>query len=135
MSQGSLTSAQLVRYYLRRIESQKHLNAVISLNPDVLNIASQLDVERMLNGKRGKLHGIPVLIKDNIDTHGDMPNTAGSLLLKTNYPDEDAQLVSQLRAAGAIILGKANLSEMGKFQGLPFPEWQECDGRPDTKPL
>ena len=111
----------LVKKYLRRIEEIDRqgpaLNAVIELNPDALNIAAALDDERKTKGPRGPLHGIPVLIKDNIDTHDRMSTTAGSLALKGSIPPRDSFVAAQLRAAGAVILGKANLSEWANFRG------------------
>ena len=110
-----LTAVSLVKKYLARIEAidrrGPRLNAVIELNPDALAIAAELDAERLAKGRRGPLHGIPMLIKDNIDTHDRMTTTAGSLALKGSIPLRDAFLVERLRAAGAVLLGKTNLSE------------------------
>ncbi len=93
------------------------VNSVIELNPDALSIAAELDRERTTKGARGPLHGIPILIKDNIDTADGMKTTAGSLLLSTYVkPSEDAGVVKKLRAAGALILGKTNLSEWANFR-------------------
>ncbi|WP_416306382.1 amidase [Neptunicella sp. SCSIO 80796] len=117
---GDLTSQQLVSFYLDRIDSLDQngvrLNSVVQLNDNALAQAKQLDKERQNNIVRGPLHGIPVLLKDNIDTADGMANTAGSLALKNNYPAEDAFVVKQLRKAGAIILGKTNLSEWANFR-------------------
>jgi Asp-tRNA(Asn)/Glu-tRNA(Gln) amidotransferase A subunit family amidase len=111
---GSLSSEQLVQLYLSRIEAYDQngpqINSIISLNPDALQIARMLDLERQQTGPRSLLHGIPVLVKDNIDTMG-MPTTAGSLALKEWRPSSDAFVVGRLREAGAIILGKNNLWE------------------------
>ena len=108
------TSAELVRAYRKRIaaldHAGPHLNSVLILNPDAMAQAQALDVERAARGARGPLHGIPILIKDNIETADPMPTTAGSLALATSMPRRDAPVVARLRAAGAIILGKTNLS-------------------------
>lgn len=116
---GSYTIAELTQYYLARIDSLSfngpQLNAVITVNPDALDIATGLDKELQDGRLRGPLHGIPVLLKDNIDTGDAMPCTAGSRIMKDSYPGEDSHLVAQLRAAGAIILGKANMSEWANF--------------------
>jgi amidase len=111
---GSLTSEALVARYLARIEAYDQsgpaLNAVVYLNPRALETARALDVERAERGPRSPLHGIPVVLKDNVDT-GDMPTTAGSVLLAGSIPPDDAFLVRRLREAGAIILAKLNMSE------------------------
>ena len=111
---GSLSSERLVQFFLARIDRYDKrgpaLRAVLSLNPKALENARQLDAERKIRGARSALHGIPVILKDNIDT-SDMPTTAGSIMLKGSVPPDDAFLVSRLREAGAIILGKANMSE------------------------
>jgi len=121
MESGELTARQLVELYLGRIEAVDkngpHINSVIELNPDALEIASALDKERKAGKVRGVLHGIPVLIKDNIDTHDRMQTTAGSLALEGNFAGKDAFVIKQLRKAGALILGKANLSEWANFRG------------------
>ncbi|MFS1523867.1 amidase [Microbulbifer sp. 2304DJ12-6] len=134
MSDGQLSSVQLVEYYQARIarydQGEKGLNSIIVVNPDALDIARQLDQERAQEGSRGPLHGIPVLLKDNIDTADKMPNTAGSLLLKDNLPKRDAPLVAKLRAAGAVILGKANLSEWANFRAHPSSSgWSAVGGQ------
>ena len=116
---GSYTITQLTQYYLDRIQALSfegpQLNAVITVNPDAMTIAEQLDNEWKSGNKRGPLHGIPVLLKDNIDTHDKMPNTAGARAMKNSFPLQDSPLAAQLRAAGAVILGKANLSEWANF--------------------
>ncbi|MEW5251687.1 amidase [Microbulbifer discodermiae] len=134
MSEGQLSSVQLVEYYQARIAKydtgEKGLHSIIVVNPDALEIARQLDEERAQKGPRGPLHGIPVLLKDNIDTADKMPNTAGSLLLKDNLPKQDAPLVAKLRAAGAVILGKANLSEWANFRAHPSSSgWSAMGGQ------
>ncbi|MGM0629621.1 MAG: amidase [Pseudomonadota bacterium] len=120
MSDGQLNAEQLTQYYLQRIHKNNQqgpeLRAVNSLNENALADAKRLDKERQQGKIRGPLHGIPVLLKDNIDTADGMPNTGGSLLFAENYPEDDAFLVQQLRNAGAIILGKANLSEWANFR-------------------
>lgn len=118
MQNGALTSRQVTQAYLDRIaEIDKKLNSMIELNPDVLAIADQMDKERKGGKVRGLLHGIPIAIKDNIDTADKMKTTAGSLaLLDAPTPKQDAFLVKQLREAGAVIIGKTNLSEWANFR-------------------
>ena len=120
MKSGAITSRELVRVFLARIDAiDRHgpaLNSIIEINPDALSIAAQLDAERARSGPRGPLHGIPVLLKDNIDTADQMLTTAGSLALVNSRPSQDAFLVAKLRAAGAVILGKTNLSEWANFR-------------------
>src|SRR5437867_5757938 len=121
MASGKFTAAALVRHYLQRIgevdRKGPRLKAVIELNPDAFGIAEALDRERKTKGPRGPLHGIPILIKDNIDTHDRMTTTAGSLALEGSIPPRDSFLAERLRAAGAVILGKTNLSEWANFRG------------------
>lgn len=111
---GWLTSEQLVQMYLARIRAYDRegpvLRALITVNPNAVEIARQLDAERRTKGRRSPLHGVPVVLKDNIDT-ADMPTTAGSVMLEGSVPPDDAFLVKRLREAGAIILGKGNMSE------------------------
>jgi amidase len=120
MQSGRETSRSLVDKYLARIDaidrSGPTLHSVIEINPDAQSIADALDAERKTKGPRGPLHGIPILIKDNIATADRMMTTAGSLALVGATPPSDAFLVTQLRAAGAVILGKANLSEWANFR-------------------
>jgi amidase len=120
MESGKHTAHSIAESYLARIDKlDKHgpaVNSVIELNPDALAIAAALDKERMDKGARGPLHGIPVLIKDNIDTADRMMTTAGSLALLGSTPPKDAFIVQRLRAAGAVILGKTNLSEWANFR-------------------
>ncbi|MDP9009741.1 MAG: amidase family protein, partial [Pseudomonadota bacterium] len=117
---GRWTSQQLTQSYLARIERlDRHgptLRAVIETNPRALEIAAGLDAERKSRGSRGPLHGVPILIKDNVETSDHMMSTAGSLALEGWYAPKDAPLVERLRAAGAVILGKANLSEWANFR-------------------
>jgi amidase len=120
MQSGKLTARAMTDLYLKRIQaidkSGPTLNAIIEINPDALAIAEALDEERR-NGKvRGPLHGIPVLIKDNIDTADKMMTTAGSLALEGNVASQDAFIVKQLREAGVVLLGKTNLSEWANFR-------------------
>jgi amidase len=123
METGKLTSRQLAEMYLDRIASLDSggpcLNAVLELNPEALVIAEQLDAERQAGKIRGPLHGVSVMVKDNIDTHDRMQTTSGSLALEGHYAAQDAFLVERLRAAGALILGKTNLSEWANFRGKP----------------
>jgi len=119
-SEGRVTALALTEAYLARIEaidrSGPRVNSVIELNPDALAIAGALDAERGKSGPRGTLHGIPVLIKDNIDTADRMRTSAGSLALAESIAPRDAFVVERLRAAGAVILGKTNLSEWANFR-------------------
>jgi amidase len=117
MAAGDLTSEELTRFYLQRIERlDHHLNAVIAVNPEALVAARELDAERSEGSIRGPLHGIPILLKDNIESRDPVATTAGSLALAGNVTGRDAPLVARLRAAGAVILGKANLSEWANFR-------------------
>jgi amidase len=120
LTSGQFTARSLVGKYTARIdEIDKHgpaLNSVIELNPDALSIADALDQERKAKGPRGPLHGIPVLIKDNIDTADRMMTTAGSLALIGSKPPKDSFVAQKLRAAGAVILGKTNLSEWANIR-------------------
>ncbi len=117
---GSYSVKQIVQLYINRIESIDHkgynLNSVIIINPDALEIADSLDKEIYQGKLRGPLHGIPILLKDNIDTHDQMPTTAGSRVLKESYPLQDSWVAKKLREAGAIILGKTNLSEWANYR-------------------
>src|SRR5512136_1382120 len=121
MTAGELTARHLIELYLKRIEAIDRdgpkLNSVIETNPDALTIASSLDDERRHGKTRGPLHGIPILLKDNINTHDRMQTTAGSLALEGHIAPCDAFIVKQLRSAGAVILGKTNLSEWANFRG------------------
>ena len=120
MTAGKASSADLVRAYLKRIAAMDRrgptLRAVIATNPDVLAQARALDAERKAGRIRGPLHGVPVLIKDNVETADAMPTTAGSLALRGNLTRRDAPVVAELRRAGAIILGKTNLSEWANIR-------------------
>ena len=120
MRGGQYTARGLAEQYLARIAAMDHvgpaLHAVIETNPDALTSAAALDDERRAGRVRGPMHGIPVLIKDNIDTADRMTTTAGSLALEGSRPSRDAHVVERLRAAGAVILGKTNLSEWANFR-------------------
>ncbi len=118
------TSVELVEAFTRRIEAidrnGPQLRSVIAVNPDALKQARALDKELQTKGPRGPLHGIPVLLKDNIESADPLPTTAGSLALINNVTHRDAPIVANLRAAGAMILGKANLSEWANFRSDQF---------------
>lgn len=120
MKSGQYSSKMITQLYLDRIASIDKagpaINSVIEINPDALAIAEQLDAERKAGKVRGPLHGIPVLIKDNINTADKMMTTAGSLALEGHRASEDAFIVSRLREAGAVVLGKTNLSEWANFR-------------------
>ncbi len=120
MESGSLTARALAEAYLARIErldrGGPHVNAVLETNPDALALADALDTERKAKGPRGPLHGIPVLLKDNIDTADRMRTSAGSLALADSIAPRDAFVAERLRAAGAVLLGKTNLSEWANFR-------------------
>src|SRR5437868_10988355 len=120
MKSGKFTARSLVEKYSARIdEIDKRgpaVNAIIEMNPDALSIAEDLDRERKAKGPRGPLHGIPVLIKDNIATADRMMTTAGSLALVGSKPPKDSMVAQKLRAAGAVILGKTNLSEWANIR-------------------
>ncbi len=120
MSSGKLTSEEITRKYLTRIDQLNttgpELRAVIEINPEALAIARQMDEDRKSGRIRSALHGIPVLIKDNIDTGDRMQTTAGSLALAGGHAPDDAVIVSKLRETGAILLGKTNLSEWANFR-------------------
>ncbi|QLY39931.1 amidase [Hujiaoplasma nucleasis] len=122
LNKGEMTSLDLVEMYLDRInqydQSGPKINAVGEINPDLYDLARNLDLERKMKGPRSKLHGIPLLIKDNILTKDKMHTRAGSIVLEDYYGSEDAFIVKKLRQAGAIILGKANLSEFAYFMSF-----------------
>lgn len=120
MQSSELTSRSITEMYLQRIDAidknGPKLNAVIELNPDALAIADDMDKERKAGKVRGPMHGIPVLIKDNINTGDSMMTTAGALALEGNKASKDAFIIQQLRASGAVLLGKTNLSEWANFR-------------------
>lgn len=121
MAAGRTTAVELAQAYLARIAALDRagpkLNAIIELNPDALAIAAERDAERQAGRVRGPLHGIPVLVKDNLDTADRMQTTAGSLALVGQKVPRDAHVVARLREAGAVLLGKTNLSEWANFRG------------------
>ncbi len=123
LDSGTLTSRELVEMYQARIQAIDQagpaLRSVLEINPDALAIASSMDEERRISGPRGPLHGIPILLKDNIATADRMETTAGSLALLGSRPARDAFVVRKLREAGAVILGKTNLSEWANFRSTP----------------
>jgi amidase len=127
MEAGNQTAETITNFYLERIlkidRQGPRLNAVIELNPDAIQIARQLDAERKKGQIRSSLHGIPVLIKDNINSGDQMMTTAGSLALLGNKAKEDAFIVKKLREAGAVLLGKTNLSEWANFRST-----RSCSG-------
>lgn len=127
MVNGKYTSAGITQLYLNRIDALDKngpkLNSVIELNPDALTIAKAMDEERKAGKVRGPMHGIPILIKDNIDTADKMMTTAGSLALVNTIATKDAFIVQQLRKAGAVIIGKTNLSEWANFRST-----KSCSG-------
>jgi amidase len=121
LDSGTFTARRLAELYLSRIETidkaGPRVNSVIEINPDALTIADELDRERRQKGARSPLHGVPVLIKDNIATADRLQTTAGSLALVGSRPPKDSFVAARLRAAGAVILGKTNLSEWANFRG------------------
>jgi len=128
------TVTQVVQFYLDRIDAidknGPQLNSIIVVNPDALEIARLLDDELALGATRGPLHGVPVLLKDNIDTHDKMPTTAGSRALQGSFPLNDSFVAQKLREAGAVIIGKANLSEWANFRGeLSSSGWSGAGGQ------
>jgi amidase len=130
MTSRQLTSRELTLGYLQRIAALNPLlGAVIQTNPNAVSIAAKLDNERRAGRLRGPLHGIPVLLKDNISTGDQMQTTAGSLALVGSQVPADAPIAARLRAEGAVILGKANLSEWANFRGFaPFNGWSARGG-------
>ena len=114
---GKYSIEDLTKFYLSRIDTLNPLvNAVLIKNPEAIAIAKKLDNELKSGKDRGPLHGIPIILKDNIDTHDKMPTTAGSRALAKSIAKKDAYIVKKLRDAGAIILGKSNLSEWANFR-------------------
>jgi amidase len=131
---GDFTVTEVVQAYLDRIgaidDSGPTLNAVIQVNPDALTIAAELDREIKEGKSRGPMHGVPVLLKDNIDTHDGMETTAGSRALLGSHPPKDSFVAQKLREAGAVIIGKANLSEWANFRGnLSSSGWSGVGGQ------
>lgn len=131
---GSYTIKELVQTYLDRIEeidkNGPRLNSIIQINPDALQIAEDLDKEMRAGNIRGPMHGIPVVLKDNIDTRDNMATTAGSRALMGSHPLKDSFIARQLKDAGAIIIAKANLSEWANFRGeLSSSGWSGVGGQ------
>ncbi|RZV37340.1 MAG: amidase [Chromatiales bacterium] len=134
LQRGEITSVELVDWYVDRIaaidQAGPALNSIIELNPDARGIALSLDREWQAAGPRGPLHGIPVVLKANIDTADQMVTSAGSLALAEHVPSEDAFIVKRLRDAGAVILGKANLSEWANFRSTRSSSgWSSVGGQ------
>lgn len=130
----TFTVTEVVQAYIDRIkeidQNGVQLNSIIQINPEALSIAQQLDNDLENNKPLGPLHGIPVVLKDNIDTHDDMSTTAGSRALSGSKPLQDSHVAKQLRAAGAVILGKANLSEWANFRGkMSSSGWSGVGGQ------
>ncbi|WP_342538238.1 amidase family protein [Sporosarcina sp. FSL K6-1540] len=131
MENGEVTSKELIMYYLYRIakydQNGTKINSVLEINPDAIFIAEALDYERKTKGVRGPLHGIPVLLKDNIETNDSMHTSAGTIALESHSSSEDAFLVEKLRKAGAVILGKANMTELAN--GMSNTMWAGYSSR------
>ena len=138
MAAGELTSVQLTRAYVDRIAAVNArgpgINAVRIVNPRALQDASLLDLERATGHLRGPLHGVPVLVKDNLDVAG-MPTTAGSVALQNSVPERDSTVVAKLRAAGAVILGKTNMTEFANFMTNGMPSGYSLARRAGAEPL
>lgn len=129
LSQGSLTSQQLALCYLQRIwQTDDYINSVLEINPDFLQIAAQLDAERHAGNVRGPLHGIPFMVKDNIATKDRMETTAGSWALQGSVVPRDAHVVALLREAGALLFGKATLSEWADMRSNNYSEGHSARG-------
>ncbi|MDP4164231.1 MAG: amidase family protein, partial [Bacillota bacterium] len=130
MESGELSSKELVLMYIHRISKydNKRINSILEINPDALHIAAALDAERKQIGSRGQLHGIPILIKDNIDTADKMHTSAGSYALKDSIAMEDSFVAKQLRNAGAVILGKTNMTEWANFMANNMPSGYSSRG-------
>lgn len=129
MSAGEVTSRELVQMYLNRIAvHDEFIQSILEINQDALHIAAQMDEERKTRGSRGPLHGIPILLKDNIDTGDKMHTSAGSLALAGHRAEHDAFLVAQLRKAGAVLLGKTNMTEWANFMTIGMPSGYSSRG-------
>ena len=120
--EGSFTIKDVVQVYLDRINELDNngpqLNSIITINPDALTIAEELDLELKNGESRGPLHGIPVILKDNIDTRDQMPTTAGATVLRNSFPKTDSYVAKKLREAGAVIIAKSNMSEWANFRAM-----------------
>ncbi|MBA2941753.1 amidase [Paenibacillus sp. CGMCC 1.16610] len=129
MEAGEIRAVDLVAFYVKRIEKcNKIINAVLEINPDALQIAQALDDERQKQGSRGPLHGIPILLKDNIDTGDRMHTSAGSMALAQSFAAEDAFIAAKLRESGAVLLGKVNMTEWANFMSGPMPSGYSSRG-------
>lgn len=129
MEMGELTSRELVSHFLKRIsEYNPQLKAVLEINPDIEHLALAADAERGRGNLRGPLHGIPILVKDNINTADKMHTSAGSLALKNHYASEDAFVITRLKESGALILGKANMTEWANFMSDHMPSGYSSRG-------
>lgn len=131
---GKFTVAEIVNTYIDRIneidKNGPRLNSIIIINPDALDIATQLDKTAVSGGTKGPLFGVPVLLKDNIDTHDKMPTTAGATVLRNSFPAQDSYVAKKLREAGAVIIGKANLSEWANFRAkMSSSGWSGIGGQ------
>ncbi len=137
-SSGELTALRLAQQYIERIEAIDRggpkLRSVLEVNPDAQRIAEELDRERAAGRVRGPLHGIPIIVKDNIDTADAMQTTAGSLALLDSRVEQDATVARKLREAGAVILGKANLSEWANFRSIRSSSGWSGRGRQTRNP-
>jgi len=131
LDNGEITSKELIMYYLYQIAKQDQngpkINSILEINPDAIFLAEALDYERKAKGPRGPLHGIPVLLKDNIETKDSMHTSAGTIALEGNIASEDAFLVQKLRDAGAVILGKSNMTELAN--GMSNEMWAGYSSR------
>jgi len=138
MASGKLTAVSLLDAYLDRIQRLDKqgpaVNSVLELNPDAMEAAKKLDEERLSGKVRGSLHGIPVLIKGNIDTHDKMSTTAGSLAMAGSIALKDAAIVSRMREAGMVIMGKSNLSEWANFRSTRSSSGWSSQGRQTRNP-
>lgn len=129
MEAGEIRAVELVAFYVKRIEKfNKLINAVLEINPDAPGIAQALDDERQKQGSRGPLHGIPILLKDNIDTGDRMHTSAGSVALAQSRAAEDAFIAAKLRESGAVLLGKVNMTEWANFMSWPMPSGYSSRG-------
>lgn len=130
LQSGRFTSVDLVKAYLARIQEAFEFRAVLQVNPDALAVAQQLDEERGTSGCRGPLHGIPILVKDNIATKDRLDVSAGSYALLGAKPTNESSTISKLREAGVIILGKTNPSEWANFRGTEISSgWSPRGGQ------
>src|SRR5450759_46101 len=132
--EGKYTITDVVKVYLDRIieidKNGPQLNSIIEINPDALQIAEELDRELASGKSRGTLHGVPVILKDNIDTHDRMPTTAGATALRNSFPTSDSYVARKLREAGAIIIAKSTLSEWENFRAkMSSSGWSGIGGQ------